>query len=149
MDALAIDKPRILERIKEIHRRLKFLEEIKKVSLKNFLVDHRISSSAERDLEIAIQACLDIADHLIAKLGLEIPKKDRKEVFAVLAKEKILPENLVSNLQKMAGQRNLLIHEYLEIEREKIYETINHNLGDIVEFIKNIQKWLDSRSGRE
>lgn len=143
MDTLIIDKRRILERIGEIHRRLKFLEEIKKVPLEKFLVDYRTSAAAERHLEVAIQGCLDIADHLIAKLGLEVPKKDRKEVFAVLAKEKILPESLVSRLQKMAGQRNILVHDYMEIKREKIYETINNNLGDIVKFVKNIQIFLD------
>lgn len=148
MDILKIDQPRILKRVEEIKRRLKFLEEIKTVSEEKFLVDHRISSSAERDLEIAIQACLDIADHLIAKLSLELPKKDRKEVFAVLGKEKIIPETLVPKLQEMASQRNILAHEYLEIERGKIYETIKNNLGDIVEFVKNIQMFLDKTISR-
>lgn len=68
----------------------------------------------ERDLEIAIQACLDIANHLIARLGLDLPKKDRKETFSILAKNNIIPQNLVPDLTAMAGQRNILIHEYLE-----------------------------------
>ncbi|MBI1869538.1 DUF86 domain-containing protein [Candidatus Gottesmanbacteria bacterium] len=113
-----MDIERIQQRFKEVKTRLKYLQESAKVDAITFLSDHRISSSSERDLEIAIQACLDIADHLIAKLGLELPKKDREETFAILAKHNIIPNSLVAKLTAMAGQRNILLHEYLEVERE-------------------------------
>lgn len=138
-----IDIERIQKRFKEIEERLKFLKESARIDKTKFLTDHRIATSTERDLEIVIQACLDIADHLIAKLGLELPKKDRKETFSILARNKIISHGLVSKLTAMAGQRNILIHEYLEVEREKIYQTINEDLSDIVKFVQAIQKYLD------
>jgi len=142
---IKIDIVRIQTRFKEIEARLRFLQEAANSKQEEFLTDHRLSASAERDLEIAIQACLDIADHLIAKLGLELPKKDRKETFAILARNGIISQELVKNLTAMAGQRNILIHEYLEVEREKVYQTIKENLGDIVAFVQAIQKFLDER----
>lgn len=138
-----IDIERIQRRFREIEARLKYLRESAKEDKTRFLTDHRLATSTERDLEIAIQACLDIADHLIAKLGLELPKKDRKETFSILASHKIIPDDLVSNLTSMAGQRNILVHEYLEVERDKIYQTINENLIDFVKFVQAIQKFLD------
>lgn len=138
-----IDIERIQKRFREIEARLKYLRESAKESKTRFLTDHRLAASTERDLEIAIQACLDVADHLIAKLGLELPKKDRKETFSILASHKIIPDALVSNLTSMAGQRNILVHEYLEVERDRIYQTINENLIDIVKFVQAIQKFLD------
>ena len=138
-----IDIERIQKRFREIEVRLKYLHESAATDKITFLTDHRLATSTERDLEIAIQACLDIADHLIAKLGLELPKKDRKETFSILASHKIIPQELVSNLTSMAGQRNILIHEYLEVERDKIYQTINENLDDFVRFVQAIQRYLD------
>lgn len=138
-----IDIERIQKRFREIETRLKFLRESAKIDKLKFITDHRIASSTERDLEIVIQACLDVADHLIAKIGLELPKMDRKETFSILAKNKIVPQALVPKLTAMAGQRNILIHEYLEVERDKIYQTINEDLGDIVKFVQAVQKYLD------
>lgn len=138
-----IDIERIQKRFKEIETRLKFLRQSADIDKLEFLTNHLLASSTERDLEIVIQACLDIADHLIAKLGLELPKMDRKETFSILAKNNIISRTLVPKLTAMAGQRNILIHEYLEVERDKIYQTINENLGDIVKFVQAVQKYLD------
>jgi len=138
-----IDIERIQKRFKEIEERFKFLRQSAAIDKTVFLTDHRIAASTERDLEVVIQACLDIADHLIAKLGLELPKKDRKETFSILAKNKIISWTLVPKLTAMAGQRNILIHEYLEVERDKIYQTINEDLFDIVKFVQAVQKYLD------
>lgn len=144
MNPLEIDKARIETRIKEIEQKLDFLknllEEYPKIK---FLTDDLVASGAERNLQIAIQACLDVADYLVAKLKLRLPKKDKKEVFRSLSQKKIISENLADRLIKMAGMRNILVHEYLEIEREKIYQAIKNDLGDIVKFVSAIQKFLD------
>lgn len=145
MKNINFDIERIGRRIKEIETRLKYLKQISQVDQAKFLTDHYISSTAERDLEIAIQSCLDIADHIVVKLGLELPKKDRKEIFQILASNKIIPLTSVPKLTAMAGMRNILVHEYLEIEREKVYQTINQDLDDIVIFLKAIQQFLDKR----
>ena len=39
--------------------------------------------------------------------------------------------------------RNILVHEYTEVEREKVYKTIKTDLGDIEEFVSQIQKFMD------
>ncbi len=146
-DIFKIDEKRVKARIEEIDRRLKFLSKTAKVDRVRFLTDHFIFTSAERDLQITIQACIDIANHLVAKINLEKPQKDNKEVFPILAKHKIISSSLAKKLVKMAGQRNILVHEYLQVEKEVIYETINNSLGDVVEFVKFIQKFIDEQKG--
>ena len=46
---------------------------------------------------------------------------------------------------KIAGYRNILVHGYLEVERGETYKNINHNLFDLVEFGRQIEKFLDSK----
>jgi len=36
----------------------------------------------------------------------------------------------------MAGMRNVLVHEYLEVDHERLYAVMSHNLGDFEKFIK-------------
>ncbi len=138
-----IDRTRIEKRIREIDRRLRFLRKLAGTDVQTYKANHSTASTIERDLEITIQACLDIADHIISGLGLEIPKKDRKETFEILAINGIVPKPLVRHLTAMAGQRNILIHEYLEVDPEEILKTVREDLGDIVTYVSHIQQFLD------
>jgi uncharacterized protein YutE (UPF0331/DUF86 family) len=140
---MKVDKKRIIDRFGEIRRRLKRLRQAAKINKVKFLTDDVIYTATERNLQVAVQACLDISNHLVAKINLEKPKKDNKEVFSILAKHKVIPVSLAEKLKKMAGQRNILVHEYLEIEKDIIYKTINDDLKDITAFVKHIQKFLD------
>lgn len=42
----------------------------------------------------------------------------------------------------MAGFRNILVHDYLKIDREIVYEVILNNLKDIEKFIKVIVEYI-------
>jgi uncharacterized protein YutE (UPF0331/DUF86 family) len=42
----------------------------------------------------------------------------------------------------MAGFRNILVHEYLEIDRHRVYHMLERDLADFDRFIKAISKLL-------
>jgi len=42
----------------------------------------------------------------------------------------------------MAGFRNVLVHEYLEIDRRRVYGVLRDDLGDFAKFIKAVSKLL-------
>lgn len=145
---LRIDQQRVQKRFSEIRKRLRLLKGLlAEYDEAQFLINETIAAAAERHLQVTIQACLDIADHLIARLSLDLPKEDKKEVFPILAQNKIIPEALTPNLMAMAGMRNVLVHEYLEVQRQTIYDTIKNNLTDIEEFVTHIQLFLERHPG--
>ena len=63
------------------------------------------------------------------------------DMFRVLREEGVLGERLAQRLEDMARFRNLLVHRY----GERVLEIIQHNLGDIVEFEKQIQRFVDEQ----
>lgn len=67
------------------------------------------------------------------------------DMFRVLSEEGVLGERLAQRLEDMARFRNLLVHRYGEIDDERVLEIIQHNLGDIVEFEKQIQRFVDEQ----
>lgn len=145
-----LDRFRIEERITEIRKRLRQLKETaEKVVEEKFLTDTVMVDAVERRLQIAIQACMDIANHIVAQMALEKPKIDDKEIFLILGKHKIISEDLAKKLTAMAGMRNILVHQYLEIQSEKVYHAIKYDLSDIEEFVTQIQKFLDRVSKRK
>lgn len=141
-----IDRSRIEDRITEIRRRLNDLRETAEtIDEVKFLTDSVIADATERRLQVAIQACMDIANHLVAQIAIEKPQKENKEVFLILAKHKIINEDLAKKLVKMAGMRNILVHQYMEVKRQLVYDAIKNDLGDIRDFIKQIQRFLDKK----
>lgn len=141
-----LDPYRIRTRIEEINKRLTVLNsEFKPLAEKELTGDEERNAAAERYLQVAIQAALDIANHIIASSSLERPSKESSEVFGILAKEKIISENLSEDLIAATGYRNVLVHEYLEVDRHRTYDIIQNHLSDLSEFAKYIEEFLASK----
>lgn len=139
-----LDIHRIRTRIEEIRKRIIILEnDFKPLSEEILVTDENLYAAAERHLEVAIQACLDIANHLVSALGFERPKKEASEAFLVLAKEGIIPKELAQVMRSVVGYRNILIHEYLAVERHYTYQNIQEGLSDLVRFGKEIEEFLE------
>jgi len=142
-----IDKVRIQMKLVELRKRVKLLEKhFKSLPEEKLILDETLYAAAERHLEVAIQSCMDIGTHIIAQLGLDRPKKENREIFIILAKAQILPLEFARKLATMVGYRNILVHEYTEVERHYTYENIQENLGDFARFAKYIEQFLQEKS---
>lgn len=42
----------------------------------------------------------------------------------------------------MAGFRNILVHDYAEVDEDIILELLKNKLDDFIQFIDYINKWL-------
>jgi len=63
-------------------------------------------------------------------------------MFRVLKEEGVIGKELATKLEDMARFRNLLVHRYGEVDNTKVLEIIKHNLKDIGEFEKEIEKLI-------
>lgn len=141
-----LDTTRIKSRFVELRKRLVELEtKFKPLSEEKLVTDETLYNAAEHHLQVAIQICLDVANHLVSGLGLPAPKKQASEVFFTLAKEGIISEKLASIMKLIVGYRNIIIHEYLEVERHYTYENIQSGLRDLSQFAKEIEMFLEKR----
>lgn len=142
-----LDSHRVRTRIKEIRKRLTILDKnFKNLSEDELIGDEVLNAAAERSLQIAIQACIDIANHIVASLGLERPAKETAEAFFSLADEDIIPKNFVNTLVKITGYRNILVHGYLDVDRHQTYINIQKHLPDISKFAKYIEIFLEKQT---
>ena len=132
----------VSSRIHRIRECVGFLKKIAKLAdEETFLKDPFLTASAERYLQVAIQATLDICNHIVADLGLEAPSEYR-QVPEILAREKLLPKRLSKRMTAMIGLRNILVHEYLRVDRRLIYEVLRNDLEDFATFIKAMTRFL-------
>jgi len=135
-----------------IERRLERLKEclLKLAPLANkrseeFADNPYLRDIVERNLEVAAQACIDIANRIIALEQLEKPS-DAHGAIEMLGKVGVLPREFAEKLAPIAGFRNILVHEYLEIDWAEIMKHLSR-LDDLHAFMEYIKRWLKERTG--
>ena len=129
--------------IRHLRQSLTYLHELASLQESQFLTDPHAIGSARYYLTISIEACLDIAGHLIASEGLRAPR-NYKDTFGVLNEAGILPDELAATMRSLAGLRNLLVHIYWNVDDTMIYDSLKSELDDFEAFVAHIMGYLDS-----
>jgi uncharacterized protein YutE (UPF0331/DUF86 family) len=88
----------------------------------------------EHTLQIAIQAALDAASHIVSDDRLGEPNSNR-ELFDLLAKNGWITPDLAIRLRRMAGFRNILVHGYAEVDPNVVRDVLENHLGDLEDFV--------------
>jgi uncharacterized protein YutE (UPF0331/DUF86 family) len=92
----------------------------------------------ERNLQIAIEACLDIGKIIISQKMLRDPK-DNKDIFVILAEAGIIGLQSLEFLTPMAGTRNILVHGYDKVEDSLVYGILKRHLNDFDVFLTEVR----------
>lgn len=96
---------------------------------------------AEHTLQLAIQAALDVASHIISDERLGEPKSNA-QMFEALSRAGILPKDLAPKLVKMAGFRNVLVHAYVDVDVALLAEVVRAHLGDLTAYANAVRAHL-------
>jgi uncharacterized protein YutE (UPF0331/DUF86 family) len=137
-----VDRHVVHARVAKIREYVALLRRIRAMAPESmFVADPLTYGNAERYLQLAIQAVLDVSHHVVADFGEAIPS-DNKGLFAVLVRRKVISPSLAKKLVAMAGFRNILVHEYLEIDRRRIYRSLGADLKDFERFVKAVTRLL-------
>lgn len=125
-----VDADGLRLRIEALLEYLVSVDRFKEVERERFLEESDVHHLAERYLQLAVQAALDIAHHIIAERGYAAPASYR-DAFVILAKHGVLPPVLSGRLQWWVGLRDMLVHGYLELDHERSWDAIQNDLEDL------------------
>ncbi|MCH8021199.1 DUF86 domain-containing protein [candidate division KSB1 bacterium] len=89
------------------------------------------------NLQRACEQCIDLANHAIKSRKLGLPKGS-KESFLLLSENKIIPKVLSTNMEKMVGFRNTLVHQYQQLDTDLMMDVIENHLDDLLDFTNMI-----------
>jgi len=128
---------KISQKFIQLENYLELLKEISKESEEAFLKNQIIIGSAKYYLQVSIECCLDVANHIIASERLRAPN-DYADSFTVLEEKGIFHQQLGQRLRQMAKFRNRLVHLYGEIDDKYVYEFLKTDVEDIRKFRKII-----------
>jgi uncharacterized protein YutE (UPF0331/DUF86 family) len=118
---------------------LKELELLRERGRDTYEADFEVRLATEHALQTAVQICIDVGAHLIAEHGLPTPA-DYRAVFMNLVPAG-LNAGLAERLSNAAGMRNVIVHEYLAVNDDFVWEALA-NLDDLRNFAAFVQQHL-------
>jgi uncharacterized protein YutE (UPF0331/DUF86 family) len=105
--------------------------------------DLRERRFVEHTLQIAIQAALDVASHIVSDRRLGEPNTNR-ELFDLLHRDGWIDGDLTATLRNMAGFRNVLVHGYDDVDLGVVRDVMAAHLEDLSAFVAAVRGRLDT-----
>ena len=106
-------------------------------SLDTLRNDIDVQDSVLHNLQLAIQGCIDIGSHIISDEGWGIAGS-LGDILYTLRDRNVIEAELTERLVSMIGFRNILIHEYDDINIDIVYDILQNRLKDIDQYLLSI-----------
>jgi uncharacterized protein YutE (UPF0331/DUF86 family) len=104
--------------------------------------DVREERFIEHTLQLAVQAAMDVASHIVSDEGLGEPQTNR-QLFDLLARAGWIDGALADQLSRMAGFRNILVHGYGDVDLTIVEHIVRDRLDDMLRFVTVVHRRLD------
>src|SRR3989344_3475174 len=99
--------------------------------------------ASERFLERIITRAIDINRHCIAELGKGTETvRSYEDTFLRMADLKVYPEDFARKIAPSAGLRNVLVHEYDEVDPKLVFKSVGYALTQYAKYCDYLLKFL-------
>jgi uncharacterized protein YutE (UPF0331/DUF86 family) len=131
-----------LRRLEEIVAELRELRALDRAALRKSLRD---MWAVERGLHLGAEVIFDIGNHILsAQYGAGA--EGYGDIIEQLAHQGILEEGLHRRLRGLAGFRNILVHDYLRLDPDRVEEALDKAPEDFDDFARAIRQWIEGRT---
>ena len=117
------------KRIAKLEEYLSLLAAYRNMPLDKFLSNPEHYHSAERLLQLCIEASTDMGNHIITDMNLGHADYG-SQIPDILAEKELISRELAETWIKMIGLRNILVHDYLDINHAIVHELIQSRMDD-------------------
>ncbi|GAB4117604.1 MAG: type II toxin-antitoxin system toxin [Candidatus Caldatribacteriota bacterium] len=136
-----VDKILIMRKLTELENYINQIQEYSNITVKEYSQDWKIQRIIERTLQMMIELCVDIANHVIADEKFRVPT-NYSDTFKVLEEAQIISKRQYEKMKKMAQFRNIVVHQYDKIDETIVVNILRQNLKDFLQYRDSILKIL-------
>jgi len=141
-----IEREAILPRMDGIARNIKKLKELAMLPLAEFSTGDAYDL-AQHHLRMALEGVFHIGAHILSRLP-GARSKEYREIGQELGETGVVPQEFADRaLVPMAKMRNLLVHQYADLDPKRMYDVCKNHLQDIEQYLGYISD-LMSDPGR-
>lgn len=131
----------LARKVSFVEERLERLRKHASVSREDFLKGEDLQDVVLHNLQLAIQGCIDLGSHIVSEQGWGAPGSF-SEVFRIMQKHGLVPEDLGLGLVEMVGFRNRIVHGYEDIDLEIVYDVWRNRVTDIEEYLARVSEYF-------
>jgi len=125
-----VDPDVILKRTEQIEKHLDRIRPFTSLSHDAFLKDEMVQDVVEYNLFQIVNHLIDIFQHIVVDEEYGFPAT-AYEAAQVLLTKGILGEQEVEIFKQMVGFRNVVGHDYININKDVVYQILIHREKDI------------------
>jgi len=127
--------PDVIEnKISSTRKYLNILDRYRKNSREELENNIDIKGAVERYLYLSIQSTIDLAEAVISYKDFRKPST-MSESFMILNEEGVIDKSLAEKLVRMTGFRNIIAHDYGDLNYDIVFEVLNKDIKDVEEFL--------------
>ena len=139
------DQEKMVKLVSELRKSVARLRSIGQLPCAEFLKDPDKIGSSKYHFIVAIESCIDMCNHIIARNGYRVPD-DYGDTFIVMCEAGAFDSNFAEELRNMAKFRNRLVHLYWELDDRQLYDILQNRLDDFKKFLDYIARFLEWES---
>jgi uncharacterized protein YutE (UPF0331/DUF86 family) len=132
-----------MKRLEQYHRKIDFIIEKINTLPQNIAADIFYMDALFYRLQVAIDATMDIIAMLCKDFGINV--HDDYMNISELEKIKIFPPSEFTQLRKLNGLRNVLVHKYNKIEEDLILQEKDQLVEKLNQFVDLVKGIIDER----
>ncbi|MEJ2697349.1 MAG: DUF86 domain-containing protein [Candidatus Sulfobium sp.] len=133
---------KIAKLVSEMRKAVGHLKTLRELGKEKFAGDPDKVGSAKYHFIVAIEAAIDICNHIISQNGYRAPE-DYADTFQVLREQGAFDSVFTRELREMAKFRNRLTHLYWEVDDVQVYDILSERLGDFKKFLDGLSAFLE------
>lgn len=137
-----VDRVIILRKLAEMEGYLGQIKEFSHITPQDYAKDWKTQRIVERTLQIMIEICVDIANHIIADRKYRVPLS-YADTFKVLHEEGVINAELSGNMERMAKFRDILVHHYNKLDESTVVALLRGQLEDFIRYKDSILGTLE------
>jgi len=90
-------------------------------------------------LQLAAQAAIDVASHIVSDERLGEPRTNA-ELFDLLHRAQWIDRDLSRSMRNLAGFRNVVVHGYEDVALEIVKDIVRNRLVDLVDYVAAVRR---------
>lgn len=136
-----VDRDLLLRKLADLDQYLGQVSEYRDITIDQYRGDWKTQRIVERTLQMAIEMCVDIVNHVIADRGLRVPAT-YAEAFEVLGEAGLLDAARRDAMIRMSKFRNVIVHDYARVDPVIVVRILREHLEDFAQFKAAVLSWI-------
>ncbi len=134
----------IVRHLEQLRVYLDRLAELQQHSREALLNDWHVQTIVERNLQLALDVVISVSEQVIVSLSLPTPESGRA-ALSTLADAGVIAGDLAAELQQAVGFRNIIVHQYIGIDYNLVYDALHNDLDRLEAFLTAVSAFVQGQ----